>query len=84
MKAVLLDTAADAAAAAGVAATGAVILITGGWYWLDPTVALVVAAVVGYHAVVLIWRVLRAFGTRPRPRLVRSVARMNRRSRGVG
>ena len=34
--AVLLDTIADAAAAAGVAATGAIILATGGWYWLDP------------------------------------------------
>jgi cobalt-zinc-cadmium efflux system protein len=67
IKAVLLDTAADAAAAAGVAASGAVIMITGGWYWLDPTVALVIAAVVGYHAVGLIWRVLRAVRTRPRP-----------------
>jgi cobalt-zinc-cadmium efflux system protein len=67
IKAVLLDTAADAAAAAGVAASGAVIMITGGWYWLDPTVALVIAAVVGYHAVVLIWRVLRAVRTRLRP-----------------
>jgi cobalt-zinc-cadmium efflux system protein len=67
IKAVLLDTAADAAAAGGVAASGAVIMLTGGWYWLDPTVALVIAAVVGYHAVVLIWRVLRAVRTRPRP-----------------
>ena len=39
IKAVLLDTAADAAAAGGVAVTGAVILATHGWYWLDPTVA---------------------------------------------
>jgi cobalt-zinc-cadmium efflux system protein len=36
VKAVLLDTAADAAAAAGVAVSGAVILGAGGWYWLDP------------------------------------------------
>src|SRR6516225_7190035 len=41
--AVLLDTVADAAAAAGVAAAGAVILIVGGWYWLDPAVALTIA-----------------------------------------
>jgi cobalt-zinc-cadmium efflux system protein len=34
--AVLLDTIADAAAAAGVAATGGIILATAGWYWLDP------------------------------------------------
>jgi len=57
--AVLLDTVADAAAAAGVAATGAIILATGGLYWLDPAVALVIAVVIGYHAVVLLRKVLR-------------------------
>jgi len=36
MRALLLDTAGDAAAAAGVAVTGAVILAAHGWYWLDP------------------------------------------------
>ncbi len=56
--AVLLDTLADAAAAAGVAVTGAVILATGGWYWLDPAVALAIAIVVAYHAVALIRKVL--------------------------
>ncbi len=56
--AVLLDTVADAAAAAGVAATGAIILATGGWYWLDPAVALTIAVVVAYHALVLIRKVL--------------------------
>lgn len=56
--AVLLDTVADAAAAAGVAATGAVILATGGWYWLDPAVALTIAVVVAYYAVALIRKVL--------------------------
>ena len=50
VRAVLLDTAADAAAAAGVAVSGAVILAAGGWYWLDPAVALVIAVIVGYHA----------------------------------
>ena len=50
LRAVLLDTAADAAAAAGVAGTGAVIYATGGNYWLDPTIALVIAVIVGYHA----------------------------------
>lgn len=53
VKAVLLDTAADAAAAAGVAASGAVILGTGGWYWLDPATALVIAVIIGYHALKL-------------------------------
>jgi cobalt-zinc-cadmium efflux system protein len=54
VKAVLLDTAADAAAAAGVAVSGAVILGAGGWYWLDPATALVIAVIVGYHALKLI------------------------------
>ena len=58
MAAVLLDTIADAAAAAGVAATGAVILATGGWYWLDPAVALAIALVVAYHAIALLRKVL--------------------------
>jgi cobalt-zinc-cadmium efflux system protein len=56
--AVLLDTVADAAAAAGVAATGGIILATGGWYWLDPAVALVVAVVIAYHALALLRKVL--------------------------
>lgn len=53
-RAVLLDTATDAAAAAGVAVSGAVILATGGFYWLDAAVALVIALVVGYHALQLL------------------------------
>lgn len=60
MKAVLLDTAADAVAAGGVAITGAIILAKAGWYWLDPTVALIIAVVVGYHAVRLIRKVVTA------------------------
>jgi cobalt-zinc-cadmium efflux system protein len=56
--AVLLDTIADAAAAAGVAVAGAIILATGGWYWLDPAVALAIAPVVAYHAVALIRKVI--------------------------
>jgi cobalt-zinc-cadmium efflux system protein len=63
VKAVLLDTAADAAAAGGVAISGAIIFATHGWYWLDPAVALVIAAVVGYHALTLIGRVLVAIET---------------------
>jgi len=53
VKAVLLDTAADAAAAAGVAVSGAIILSVGGWYWLDPATALVIAVIIGYQAVKL-------------------------------
>jgi len=54
MRAILLDTVADATAAAGVAVTGAVILATGGSYWLDPMVALIIALVIGYHVVELL------------------------------
>ena len=60
VKAVLLDTIADAAAAVGVAASGAVILATAGWYWLDPAVALVIAVVIGYHAQKLAREVIAA------------------------
>ena len=60
VKAVLLDTAADAAAAAGVAVSGAIIDGTGGWYWLDPTTALVIALVIGYHAAKLTRRIATA------------------------
>lgn len=60
VKAVLLDTAADAAAAAGVAGSGAVILGTGGWYWLDPAIALVIAVIVGYHAQKLVRKITAA------------------------
>lgn len=58
MRAILLDTIADAAAATGVAVTGAVILATSGWYWLDPAVALVISLVIGYHVVVLLREIL--------------------------
>jgi cobalt-zinc-cadmium efflux system protein len=63
IKAVLLDTAADAAAAAGVAIAGGLILATGGWYWLDPAVALLIAVVVAYHAIALIRKVIAAIKT---------------------
>ena len=59
VKAVLLDTVADSAAAAGVAITGGVILAMRGWYWLDPAVALAIAVVVAYHAFRLIRKVLK-------------------------
>jgi divalent metal cation (Fe/Co/Zn/Cd) transporter len=45
---------ADAVAAGGVAASGGVILATGRLFWLDPAVALLIAVVVGYHAVQLL------------------------------
>ncbi len=64
LRAVLLDTAADAAAAAGVAVTGAVIFATGRFDWLDPTVALVIALVIGIQAFRLVGKV---FGALRRP-----------------
>jgi len=65
--AVLLDTIADAAAAAGVAAAGAIITATGGWYWLDPAVALIIAIVVAYHALRLIRKVMGRLRTATTP-----------------
>jgi cobalt-zinc-cadmium efflux system protein len=58
VESVMLDNLADAVAAIGVAVSGAIILLTGGLYWLDSAVALVIAVVVGYHAVKLLRRVL--------------------------
>lgn len=59
MQSVMLDTVADAAAAIGVAISGAVILLANGVYWLDSLVALVIAIVVGYHAAKLMRRVAK-------------------------
>jgi hypothetical protein len=64
--AVMLDTAADAPAAAGMAASGAIILGAGGWYWLDPATALgmkfggVLAAAGGLRLVFTVLAVLAA------------------------
>jgi cobalt-zinc-cadmium efflux system protein len=66
---VLLDTAADAAAAAGVAVSGAIILAAGGAYWLDPAVALVIALVVGFHSVRLLRKITAALTGAPPSRL---------------
>ncbi len=60
MRAVLLDTLADAAAAVGVALSGAVILATGRAYWLDPAVALLITVVIAYHVAVLLRDVTRS------------------------
>lgn len=60
VRAVLLDTLADSAAAGGVALTGAIILADPALAWLDPTVALIIAAVIGYQALLLIRQVVIA------------------------
>lgn len=51
IKSVLLDTLADAAAAVGVLMAGSIIWLSGGLYWLDPVIALVLAAVIGYAGI---------------------------------
>jgi cobalt-zinc-cadmium efflux system protein len=80
MESVMLDTVADAAAAIGVAVTGTVILIAHGVYGLDSLVALLIAIVVGYHALRLMRRALRELrappeGAPPAPRRLKSASR---------
>jgi cobalt-zinc-cadmium efflux system protein len=60
MKSVLLDTLGDAAAAAGVLVAGVLIWITGGLYWLDPVVALILAVVIGYTGTKLLLQAIAA------------------------
>jgi cobalt-zinc-cadmium efflux system protein len=50
MRAVLIDTVGDAAANAGVAVAGGVILLTDSHYWVDPLVSILIALVVGGRA----------------------------------
>jgi len=70
IKAVLLDTAGDAAAAGGVALAGGLILLAHGLYWLDPAVALLVSGVVGFSALRLVAKVVRLLRrARPEPRV---------------
>jgi len=59
MRAVLLDTIADAVSAAAVAISGIIVLLSHGWMWLDSVVAVVIALVVGYHALELLRDVRR-------------------------
>lgn len=54
MRSIVLDTIADAISAGAVAVTGAVILWTGGFYWLDPAVALIIGVVIDYQAIRLL------------------------------
>ena len=58
MQSVLLDTLADAAAAASVAIAGGIMLAVHGFYWLDPVVALGVSVIIIYHALKLLRRVI--------------------------
>lgn len=53
MRSVLLDTLADAAAAAAIAVAGAVMALTGRFFWLDSVLALAIAALVAVPATTL-------------------------------
>ena len=56
MRSAMLHLAGDAAASLGVAAAGAVILITGSWFWLDPLVSMAIGVLLAVQA----WKLLRA------------------------
>ena len=60
MRSVLLDTIADATAAAGVAVAGGIIYFTGRLYWLDSAVAVLIGVVIGFGALKLLRDVLKA------------------------
>lgn len=65
MRSVLLDTLSDALTSAAVAATGAVIYLTHGHYWLDPIVAIIIGLIIGYGAARQLRDVLTALRTHP-------------------
>lgn len=64
MRAVLVDTASDAAAAAGVAAAGGIMFALRGDYWVDPAVAVLIALLVGYHGARLLGPITRRLAAR--------------------
>lgn len=60
MRSVLVDTVADALASAAVAVSGAVIYVTGRYFWLDSVLSLAIAVLIGTAAVRLLVNVVRA------------------------
>ena len=56
MRSALLHMLSDGAVSLGVALAGLVIVVTGGWYWLDPAVSLLISAVIGVQG----WQLLRS------------------------
>jgi len=64
MRSVLLDTVSDAVTSVAVAATGAIIYLTHGWFWLDPVISIVIGVVIGYGAIRLLGDVIAAVHTR--------------------
>lgn len=63
VRAVLLDTASDAAAAVGVATAGGIIYATSTLYWLDPAVALAICVPVTAKALRLLTDIRAAIAT---------------------
>ena len=63
MRSVLLDTIADATAAAGVAISGAVIYFSGRLHWLDSAVAVLIGLVIGFGALKLLRDVIVSLRT---------------------
>jgi cobalt-zinc-cadmium efflux system protein len=55
MRSAFVHMVGDAAASVAVAGAGAVILVTGGWDWLDPTASLAISVLIGVQG----WRLLR-------------------------
>jgi cobalt-zinc-cadmium efflux system protein len=56
MRSALLHMISDGAVSVGVALAGLVILLTGGWFWLDPAVSLLISAAIGVQG----WHLLRS------------------------
>ncbi len=64
MRSVLLDTLSDGLSAAAVAIVGGIIYFSGGLYWLDSVVAIVVGLVIGFGASRLLRDVAQALRTK--------------------
>lgn len=60
MRSVLLDTISDGLSAAAVAVVGGIIYFTHGMYWLDSAAALLIAIIIGYGALRLLYDVAKA------------------------
>jgi len=56
MRSAMLHLVGDTAASVGVAIAGAIILATGGLYWLDPLVSMAIGLLIAYQA----WKLLRS------------------------
>jgi cobalt-zinc-cadmium efflux system protein len=60
MRSVLLDTVSDAVSSMAVAIAGAIILMYGKYYWLDPLLAVLIGLIIGFNALGLLRDVVRA------------------------